>query len=101
MTSPTGGRWIFSVDTASGFSGLILGINNGVAPVFPAPVAGKFNGLFYETNQPPGVRHGASGFFTLTLTDRGTYTASLLSGSRARLSARYQVRSQHGGASPG
>jgi len=43
MTSPTGGRWIFSVDTTSGFSGVILGVNNGVAPVFPAPVAGKFN----------------------------------------------------------
>jgi hypothetical protein len=43
MTSPTGGRWIFSVDTTSGFTGVILGINNGVAPVFPAPVVGKFN----------------------------------------------------------
>jgi hypothetical protein len=45
-----------------------------------APVAGRFNGLFYETSQPPGVRHGASGFFTLTLTERGAYSASLLSG---------------------
>ena len=43
-------------------------------------VAGKFNGLFYETNQSGGVLHGSSGFFTLTLTDRGTYTASLLGG---------------------
>ena len=40
-----------------------------------APVAGKFNGLFYETNE---VRHGSSGFFTLIATGRGTYTARLL-----------------------
>ena len=54
-----------------------------VANFVPNPytrVAGKFNGLFYETSQPPGVRHGSSGFFTLTVTDRGTYTASILSG---------------------
>jgi hypothetical protein len=43
MASPTGGRWIFSVDTTSGFTGVNLGINNGVAPVFPLPVPGKFN----------------------------------------------------------
>ena len=44
MASPTGGRWIFSVDTTSGFSNPpILGINNGVAPVFPAAVPGRFN----------------------------------------------------------
>jgi len=35
---------------------------------------GSFNGLFYETNQ---VRLGSSGAFTLALTDKGTYTASL------------------------
>jgi Ca2+-binding RTX toxin-like protein len=43
MTSPTGGRWIFSVDTVSGFSGVVLGINNGVAPIFPTPQVGMFN----------------------------------------------------------
>jgi len=45
-----------------------------------ATVAGKYNGLFYETSQSGGVLHGSSGFFTLTLTDRGAYTASILSG---------------------
>jgi hypothetical protein len=55
-----------------------------------ARVAGKFNGLFYETNQSGGVLHGSSGFFTLTVTDRGTYTASLLGGG-FKLSAAGQL----------
>ncbi len=44
-------------------------------------VAGKgsFNGLFYETNE---VRLGSSGAFTLALTDKGSYTASLRIGSK-------------------
>jgi hypothetical protein len=40
---------------------------------------GLFNGLFYETNE---VRLGSSGAFTLALTDKGTYTASLRIGSQ-------------------
>ncbi|MCX8089958.1 MAG: fibronectin type III domain-containing protein [Verrucomicrobiae bacterium] len=39
-----------------------------------APLAGQYNGLFYETN---GVRHDRAGFFTLTLTARGTYSGRL------------------------
>ena len=42
-------------------------------------VKGSFNGLFYETNQ---VRLGSSGAFTLALTDKGTYTASVRIGSK-------------------
>jgi hypothetical protein len=55
-----------------------------------AAVAGKFNGLFYETSQSGGVLHGSSGFFTLSLTDRGAYTASILSGG-FRLAASGQL----------
>jgi len=39
MASPTGGRWIFSVTGQP----VVLGINNGVAPVFPQSRAGAFN----------------------------------------------------------
>jgi hypothetical protein len=35
---------------------------------------GTYTGLFYDTN---GIEHGSSGFFSLNLTDRGTYTAKL------------------------
>jgi len=39
MASSTGGRWIFSVTGQP----VVLGVNNGVAPVFPQPQAGAFN----------------------------------------------------------
>jgi hypothetical protein len=39
MASPIGGRWVFSVADQP----IVLGINNGVAPVFPQPQAGAFN----------------------------------------------------------
>jgi hypothetical protein len=39
MASPTGGRWVFSITAQP----VVLGINNGVAPVFPQPQAGAFN----------------------------------------------------------
>jgi Bacterial Ig domain/PKD domain/Divergent InlB B-repeat domain/Carboxypeptidase regulatory-like domain/Immunoglobulin domain/Glucodextranase, domain B len=45
---------------------------------------GSFNGLFYETNQ---VRLGSSGGFTLALTDKGTYTASLRIGSQKSMAS--------------
>ena len=44
----------------------------------PNPFAackGAFKGLFYETNQ---VQHQRSGYFSLALTDKGSYSASLL-----------------------
>jgi hypothetical protein len=47
-----------------------------------AGTVGKFNGLFYETNLTGQILHGSSGFFSLTLTERGTYTASLLQDGR-------------------
>src|SRR6185436_20207111 len=43
------------------------------------PGAGKYSGLFFDGNS---VQHGSSGFFTLTTTDRGSYTASLLHDGR-------------------
>ena len=42
--------------------------------------AGSYNGLFCETNG--GVRHGASGFFSLTLRHDGNYSARLQQGTR-------------------
>jgi hypothetical protein len=43
------------------------------------PGAGKYSGLFFDGNS---VQHGSSGFFTLTTTDRGSYTAALLHDGR-------------------
>jgi len=106
MTSPTGGRWIFSVDTASGFSGLILGINNGVAPVFPAPVAGKFN-IEVFTNPTvaglPAPPNPDAGFQTSMLDPNGTIDNSgLLTGTNLRLaSGDYLAVDSIGGSSAG
>ena len=36
---PNGGRWLFSIAGTP----IVLGINNGVAPVFPIGRAGAFN----------------------------------------------------------
>src|SRR5262249_10833422 len=44
-----------------------------------AGLAGSYQGLFYETN---GVRHGASGFFSLVLRSDGAYSARLQQGTR-------------------
>lgn len=42
-------------------------------------VAGKYNGLFYDEGN---FENASSGFFTLTVTARGTYTASILNHGR-------------------
>ena len=89
MTTPTGGRWIFSVDTTSGFLGLILGINNGVAPVFPLPVAGKFNIEVFTNPTVAGLAGNPNpdAGFQSTMTDpNGTIDSSgLLTGTSLRL----------------
>ena len=52
-------------------------------------VAGQFNGIFYDTND---VLPGSAGSFTLSLTDRGTYTASLLgAGRRLSVAGRFDL----------
>ena len=66
MDSSTGGRWLFSAS----LSPVVLGINNGAAPVFPAPQVGAFN---IEVFTNPTV-HGvplADGGFQSSITDPG------------------------------
>ena len=55
MSQSTGGRWIFS----SLLGPIVLGINNGFAPVFPYPQERAFNievytGPFDEANEAKG-----------------------------------------------
>ena len=82
MASPTGGRWIFSVDTVTGFSNPpVLGINNGVAPVFPTPVAGRFN-IEVFTNPTvagqPGIPTPDPGFNSSISDANGTLDSGFL-----------------------
>jgi len=86
MASPTGGRWIFSVDTTSGFSNPpILGINNGVAPVFPAAVPGRFNIEVFTNPTVAGIPN-AEGAFNASFADaNGTLDSGFLTGTDLRL----------------
>ena len=58
-------------------SNLVLEANFMANPFLPAK--GVYNGLFHEAD---AVRQESSGGFTLKLTDRGTFTASLQMGNR-------------------
>src|SRR5437870_6588128 len=62
MTTPTGGRWIFSPATGSGFSGIVLGINDGTHPVFPFPQAGALNIEVFTNPTVSGVPNPDAGF---------------------------------------
>jgi hypothetical protein len=56
------------------------------------PVAGTYNGLFYESN---GVTHARSGCFSLSTTARGTFSGRLLlAGQAVRLTGRFDSESK-------
>jgi hypothetical protein len=53
------------------------------------PVAGTYQGLFYDTN---GVAHQSSGFFNVTVTSSGSYTAKImLAGKSASLTGQFSA----------
>ena len=77
----------FPVDLKVGADGRLYYLSRGSGSVMAiylsnplARWAGSYNGLFYETNG--GVRHGASGFFSLALRPDGSYSARLQQGTR-------------------
>lgn len=56
------------------------------------PVKGVYNGLFYDTS---GVLHESSGFFTATVTDRGTFTGNFKSNGKSyALSGQFNLEGQ-------
>jgi hypothetical protein len=81
-----GGRWIFS--PPAGFNGLVLGINNGVAPVFPLPQPGAFN-IEVFTNPSlvgqPGIPNPNAGFQSSIADPGGTLESGFLTGTDLRL----------------
>jgi len=85
MTSPTGGRWILSVEPNGGFSGVILGINNGVAPTFPPPVPGKANVEIFTNPSVSGVPGPGPGFQFAATDPNGTLTGGFLTGTNLTL----------------
>ncbi len=74
-------NWTGTVTSPSNLLNFVMQSNLSLSANFVAnpftPVAGIFNGLYFETN---GVRHDASGFFTLVLRPDGKFTGKLRNG---------------------
>jgi hypothetical protein len=81
-----GGRWVFS--PPAGFGGLILGINNGAAPIFPPPVAGAFNIEVFTSpslSGQPGIPNPDANFQSSIADPGGTLDSGFLTGTDLRL----------------
>jgi len=85
MTSPTGGRWLFSPDPISGLNGAILGINDGTRPVFPLPVTGKLNIEVFTNATVSGLPNPETGFQQSMTDPSGTIDNGFLTGTNLRL----------------
>jgi len=74
-------NWVGTVYSEATTLSFIMRSNSTVTAQFAPnpfiPVKGNYNGLFYETSE---VLHHSSGFLKVSLTDRGTFTASLAGG---------------------
>ena len=82
---PNGGRWLFSI---AGFP-IVLGINNGVAPVFPTPQAGAFNiEVFTNPTVERAFRAPMPGFRASIADAGGTLDNGFLTGTDLRLGGR-------------
>jgi alpha-tubulin suppressor-like RCC1 family protein/PKD repeat protein len=70
------------INVTATYTSLLNGNRNLVANFIPnpfGPVAGTYNGLFFETN---GIRQAASGSSSVTITAKGAYSGSLLVGGK-------------------
>ena len=82
---PIGGRWIFSSDMASSLSGIILAINNGIAPVFPRPQVGKLNIEVFTNPTLDAIPEPEPGFQAAMIVPSGTLDDGFLTGTNLRL----------------
>ncbi len=86
-------NWVGSITSESAALTFVMHSNatltaQFVANPFPA-VKGTYHGLFYEEN---GVEHHSSGFLKLTVTDRGSFSATLLgAGKTAPFSGQFNA----------
>lgn len=79
MASPTGGQFVFSIPPST--QQVILGINNGTAPVFPGPVTGDFNIEVFTSPTVTGVPAPDSGFQASVTDPNGTLSSNFLTGT--------------------
>ena len=78
---PNGGRWLFSITGTP----IVLGINNGVAPVFPGAQAGAFNIEVFTNPTVNGVPGPELGFQASLVDPGGTLENGFLTGTGLRL----------------
>jgi hypothetical protein len=81
MTAPNGGRWIFSTTGQP----VVLGFNNGSAPVFPPPQPGAFNIEAFTNPIGSGVPNPDAGFQSSIADPGGTLDNGFLTGTRLLL----------------
>ena len=92
-SASSGGRWLFSIAGTP----VVLGINNGVAPVFPAPQAGAFNiEVFTNANRRAACRTPRPGFRASIADPGGTLDSGFLTGTDLRLGSGNLLRRQFG-----
>jgi hypothetical protein len=76
-------NWVGTVTSESAAISFVMHSNATLTAQFVAnpflTVKGTYNGLFYEQT---GVEHHSSGFLKLTVTDRGSFSATLMGGGR-------------------
>lgn len=76
-----GGRWLFSIAG----NPIVLGINNGMAPVFPMPQAGAFNIEVFTNPTVSGVPSPEFGFHAGIADPGGTLDNGFLTGTSLRV----------------
>jgi hypothetical protein len=81
MTATNGGRWIFS----STGQPIVLGFNNGSAPVFPPPQPDALNIEVFTNTTVPGVPNADPGFQSSINDPGGTLEMGFLTGTDIRL----------------
>jgi hypothetical protein len=86
QAAATGGRFVFS----SSLGPIVLGINDGVRPVFPTPQAGAYNIEVFTNSTVAavvGVPSPDSGWNTTAANPGGTIESGFLTGTNLRLGA--------------
>ena len=81
QSAPTGGRFVLS----SSQGPIVLGINDGVRPVFPSPQAGAFNIEVFTNTTVAAVSAPDAGWSTAAADPGGTIDTGFLTGSDLRL----------------
>src|SRR5687767_9628759 len=90
MAITTGGRWIFSLAAGSGFSRIVLGVNDGLSPVSPLAQDGALNIEVFTnpTVAGPGAQNTDPGFQESIDDANGVFDGAFLTGANLRLGSK-------------